>query len=174
MDKMIVGKIVKIHGIKGAVKVIPIIDEEVNFADLKGVFIGNSEVFHEFQEVFAVSGAVGVLFKDIKSVDDARKTVNEFIYADRKVLEDLTDVNSFFIEDLKGSKVYLESEDGEYVGVLKEIDNFGSADIFYINSVKYKNLTIPHVEGLIKIFHQDEKILVLNKKGFSEVAVYGD
>lgn len=171
MDKLIVGKIVKIHGVKGAVKINPVIDDEIEFSDLKGVFIDSDSKFYEFEEVFAVSDMIGVKFKDINSVDVAKGLVGKFVYAEKSVLESLVESNSFFIEDLKGSKVYL---DGDEIGVLDEIDNFGSADIFYINSKKFKNLSLPHVEGLINLFDENKKCLYLSKQVFDEVAVYDD
>lgn len=174
MEKLIVGKIVKLHGIKGSVKVIPVIDENIKFSDLKGVFYENDNVFHEFEEVFAVSDQIGVKFKDCNSVDDASKLVGKFLFADKSYLESLVSEESFFIEDLKASKIYIDSLDGEFIGVLDEIDNYGSADVFYIKSEKYKNLTIPHVQGLIKLFDEKNKSIILNKDVFSEVAVYGD
>lgn len=174
MDKLIVGKIVKIHGIKGAVKVVPVIDDEIEFSDLKGVFIDNDDNFHEFEEVFAVSDQIGIKLKDFNSVEEANKIVGKFLYADRNLLESLVESNSFFIEDLKGSKIYLESKNGEYVGILDEIDNFGSADVFYVKSSKYKNLSMPHIQGLIKLFDEKNHIIYLNQDKFEEVAVYGD
>lgn len=172
MDKLIVGKIVKIHGVKGAVKINPVIDEEMNFADLGGVFVDFDGKFYKFEEVFAVSDMVGVKFKDVNSVDEAKQMVGKFVFAERDVLEKLVETNSFFIEELKGSSVVLN--DGTKIGVLDEIDNFGSADIFYIKSDKYKNLSLPHIEGLVENFNEASKVLTLRKEVFDEVAVYDD
>jgi len=172
MDKLIVGKIIKIHGIKGAVKIDPVIDDDIKFSDLQGVFIGFEGKFHEFEEVFAVSNVLGVKFKDINSVDEANKIVGEFVLADKNVLENLVENDSFFIEELKGSNIYFD--DGTSVGVLEEIDNFGSADIFYIESKKYKNLSVPHIDGLIVEFNESNKKLIISKSKFDEVAVYDD
>lgn len=172
MEKLIVGKITKTHGIKGAVKVSPVIDEDIEFADLKGVYIDNDAVFHEFEDVFAVSDVLGVKFKDVNSVNEANQIVGKWLYADKVVLENLTDENSFFIEDLKGSKVFLDSDKNDCIGIVEEIDNFGSADIFYIKSSKYKNLTLPHIEGVISLFDLENKKLYLSAVKFNEVAVY--
>ena len=173
MEKYIVGKVTKLHGIKGAVKVVPIIDEEVDFSKIGGVYLDNDSEFYEFEDVFAVSNMLGIKFKNINSVNEANNIIGKFIYADKSVLDNLVSTNSFYIEDLKGSNVYLDT-DKDFIGVLDEIDNFGSADVFYIRSVQYKNLTLPHVEGLVKIFEMDNKKLILNKQKFEEVAVYGD
>ena len=172
MDKLIVGKIVKIHGIKGAVKVNPVIDEEMNFADLGGVYVDFDGDFLKFEEVFAVSNMIGIKFEGVDSVDLANKLVGKFVFADKAVIESLVAENSFFIEELKGSKVVLDDETD--VGNLVEIDNFGSADIFYIKSEKYKNLSLPHIEGLVVCFDEQNKKLVLSKNVFDEVAVYDD
>ena len=172
MEKLIVGKIVKVHGIKGAVKINPVIDEEMNFADLGGVFVDFDGKFHEFEEVFAVSDMIGVKFKDVSTVDEAKMLVGKFVFAERDVLEKLVETNSFFIEELKGCVVVLDDENK--IGVLEEIDNFGSADIFYIKSAKYKNLSLPHIEGLVVKFDQANKVLTLSKNVFDEVAVYDD
>ena len=172
MDKLIVGKIVKLHGIKGAVKVDPVIDENIDFAELGGVFIDFDGEFHKFEEVFAVSDMLGVKFEDVNSVDEAKSLVGKFVLVDKSVLESMIDDNSFFIEELKGSNVSFE--DGESIGILDEIDNFGSADIFYVKSSRYKNLSMPHIEGLIVMFDEANRDLVISRKVFEEVAVYDD
>ena len=172
MDKLIVGKVVKIHGIKGAVKIDPVIDDGINFIDFGGVFVGIDGEFHDFEEVFAVSNIIGVKFKNVNTVEDAQKLVGKFVYVEKDAIEDLVDNNSFFIEELKGSNVILD--DGEMLGILDEIDNFGSADIFYVKGSKYKNLLMPHIEGLIVNFNEKENKLILNRKVFEEVAVYDD
>lgn len=172
MDKLIVGKIIKIHGVKGGVKIDPIIDDGVNFADLGGVFVDLDGDFYKFKEVFAVSDKIGVVFENVDSVSVAQKLVGHFVYAKKEILESLVDRNSFFIEDIKGSKVYFEN--GDEIGIVDEIDNFGAADVFYINSHIYKNLTIPHIEGLIVVFRPEKKELVISKHVFDEVAVYDD
>ena len=97
MDKLIVGKVVKIHGVKGAIKVVPIIDNEINFSSLKGVFIDNDTNFHEFEEVFAVSDMLGIKLKDINDVNKAKSMVGKFLYAEKSVVESLTDGESFFM-----------------------------------------------------------------------------
>ena len=172
MDKLIVGKIVKLHGIKGAVKVDPVIDDNIDFAELGGVFIDFDGEFHKFEEVFAVSDMLGIKFEDVNSVEEAKSLVGKFVLVDKSVLESMIDDNSFFIEELKGSNVSFE--DGESIGILDEIDNFGSADIFYVKSSRYKNLSMPHIEGLIVMFDEANRDLVISRKVFEEVAVYDD
>ena len=172
MDKLVVGKVTKIHGIKGAVKIVPIVDDNVNFADLGGVFIDNDSIFHEFEEVFAVSDVLGVKFADVNSASEASAIVGKFVYANKETLESLVEDGSFYIEEMKGCKVLLSS--GEEVGELTEIDNFGSADIFYIKSQKYKNLCLPHIEGLVLEFSEKAKTIKLSEDKFKEVAVYDD
>ena len=41
-------------------------------------------------------------------------------------------------------------------------------------SAKYKNLSLPHIEGLVVKFDQANKVLTLSKNVFDEVAVYDD
>ena len=172
MDKLVVGKIIKTHGINGGVKIDPVVDDGVNFADLGGVFVDSDGDFHKFKDVFAVSDKIGVVFDDVSSVQEAQKLVGHFVFASKEKLESLVDKNSFFIEDIKGSKVFFEN--GDEIGIVEEIDNYGSADVFYIKSHIYKNLSIPHIEGLIVVFKPDKKELVISKHVFDEVAVYDD
>jgi len=169
MDNLVVGKVVKPHGVKGSLKVIPVIDDGINFSDLNGVFVDFNDDFYEFEDVFAVSDMVGLKLKDVNTIDDANKFVGKFLYVKKEVMDKLIDNNSFYIEELKGSKVYLGNE---FIGLLDEIDNFGSADVFYIKSQKYKNLSLPHVQGLVDLFNESNKELYLNKDKFLEVAVY--
>ena len=63
--------------------------------------------------------------------------------------------------------------DCKNIGKLDDIQNFGSADIFYIKD-NSDTLLLPFVKDLIESIDTNKEIIYLNKDKFNEVAVYED
>ena len=165
MEKIEIGKIVKEQGIKGDVKVILFADENFNFANLKTVYVNGKEA--KVERVYKLNGGIGVKLDIIDSRNTAALYKNALVYALKSDLA--CEAGRFFIADLLGKAVELTS--GEAIGKLVDVQNFGSADIFYIKT-QNKQVLVSHIDGLIEKL-QDDK-LVLNEEKFRQVAVYED
>ena len=165
MEKIEIGKIVKEQGIKGDVKVILFADESFNFANLKTVYVNGKEA--KVERVYKLNGGIGVKLDVIDSRNTAALYKNALVYALKSDL--VCEAGRFFIADLLGKAVELTS--GEAIGKLVDVQNFGSADIFYIKT-QNKQVLVSHIDGLIEKL-QDDK-LVLNEEKFRQVAVYED
>ena len=165
MEKIEIGKIVKEQGIKGDVKVIIFADESFNFANLKTVYVNGQEA--KVERVYQLNGGLGVKLDIIDSRNTAALYKNALVYALKSDL--VCEAGRFFIADLLGKAVELTS--GEAIGKLVDVQNFGSADIFYIKT-QNKQVLVSHIDGLIEKL-QDDK-LVLNEEKFRQVAVYED
>lgn len=165
MEKIEIGKIVKSQGIKGDVKVIVFADDNFDFASIKNVFIGDQPA--KIERVYPLGGAFGVKFSVISTRNEAELYRDKLVYANKEDIKILE--NQFFIADLLGSEVVLST--GEVIGKMYDVQNFGSADVFYIKKDN-KFVLCSHIEGLIKK-HEGEK-LVLDAEIFKKVAVYED
>lgn len=165
MEKIEIGKIVKEQGIKGDVKLILFADADFDFSLLKKVYINNKEAMIE--RCYPVSGGLGVKFDIINSRNLAGTFKNALVYADKQDIECKQD--RFFIADLINKTVYLD--DGEIIGKLVDVQNFGSADVIYIASNE-KDILVSHIDGLIE--KVDGAKVVFNAEKFNQVAVYED
>ena len=88
------------------------------------------------------------------------------VFADKEQLP--LEEGRFFIDELIGCSVRLN--DGTFVGVLDEILQNGSADV-YVAVKDDKKILFPFLKDLTIRIDVDAKEILLDKKRFSEVSV---
>lgn len=170
-DYLIIGQIVKPQGVKGQLKVKVLSDDANRFDDIKTVFIKKDENF----EVLSVKEAdtrgeyAYIMLNGIDDMDAAEKLKNEFLYVDRENALKLEE-GKYFICDLIGASI--SNDIGEELGVLEDILQTGSADIYCVKGKK--NLMFPALKKLITIIDVNNKKIIVNSEVLSEVAVYED
>ena len=123
-----IGKIIKVFGIKGELKVFPTTDELRRFDKLKKVFLlKNSKdidtatfediITLEVVNVKYLKNNPVIKFDKIDSIEEAEKYIGFDIYVDRVNAIDLSN-NEYFIVDLIGLKVYDHSK---FIGIVDDI-----------------------------------------------------
>ncbi len=127
MQFVCVGKIIKPQGIKGEVKILPLID-------IPAIFNGKHFLYIEKRETPLKSasyrlGYAYVLFEEITDRNVAEKYRNMKVYITKEEFEKLS-VDDFLIEDLIGTLIY--DENNEYVGQIMNVTNYGFDDILII------------------------------------------
>ena len=162
----IIGKIVSAHGIKGELRVYPLLDHIPEFETFKSLYINESE----FKIQGFRSSKQFVILK-LKGLNDrnSAESLSGYIYAE--VNEEL-DENEFFINDLHDLKVVDEND--LVLGKVESVSELGQTKLFIklLESFNKKNLLIiPFVEkfidtvdikaGFIKI-KESEFLLSLN------------
>ena len=136
MTLIAVGKIVNVHGIKGAVKIKPYLMHGKNLPQFNPLTDKSGKKSFEV----SVSGTQGeCLLANLKGIT-TREVAEQFkgleLYADRSKLPE-TENNEFYCCDLVGMKVIKEgSEFGKVVSVM----NFRAGDILEIQTMKGKQL----------------------------------
>ncbi len=126
IDKICVGEIVGVHGIKGEVKVKSFTEIDRN---LESYGILSDQYQHQL-EIKITGHSKELLRVKIKGIDDRNKA-KEFIgcrlYAARNALPELKSKDEFYQADLIGLNVRLEN--GQNVGEVVGIYNFGAGEI---------------------------------------------
>ena len=122
-----VGKIIKPQGIKGEVKIKPLID-------IPAIFNGKHQLFLEkreskFSHATFRLGYAYVKFDEITDRNVAEKYRNKFVYITKEEFAKLAD-DDFLIEDLVGSLLY--DENGEFVGQIMGVTDYGFDDILIV------------------------------------------
>ncbi len=163
LDLLEIGKIVRTHGIKGAVKVIPYVEND--FKTFNQVFIGPKRVSAKIKNVLTLNNAYAVNFDIIPDIDTAEKFKNQSIYIDRSQYADMQ--NSLYLSDLIGKKVI--SEKGEVLGELIDYSNYGASDILEIKCgvVTY---SLPFVDDVI-VFDLDKDAFMIEEQKFKDMRV---
>ena len=154
------GQIVNVFGIKGFVKVVPYTEDISRFKQLDKVFLvkDNIKKEYEIEEIKYHKNFVLVKFKYINTVEDAETLRNYYIQVKRENLGELEE-GTYYIADLLGLDVY--SEDGKLLGVLEDIYNTGSNDIYVVREKNGKQILLPAINDVIKEINiKDKKILV--------------
>lgn len=158
-EKLEVGQIVNTFGIKGFVKIYPYVDDIKRFDNLKDVYIKlkKQEQKLEIEEVKYQKNMVLLKFKGIETVEQAEALRNAMVEIDRKDAIPLEE-GQYFIADLLGLEVYLDS--GDKLGILEDIFNNGSSDIYVVKNELGKQFLLPYIDDVIKNIDLEKGITV--------------
>jgi 16S rRNA processing protein RimM len=140
-DKICIGKIIGVHGIKGEIKVKPLTDEPNRYYDLENIYINKNENTTEYliEKVRMHKHNILLLLKEVEDRNIAELLINGDIYINENERIELKE-NEYFVTDLIGSSVY-EKENlklGEIIDVIKT----GAVDVISIKGEK-KDYLIP-------------------------------
>ena len=148
-----VGKIIGVHGLKGATKV-------YSYAEALSVFEPSSSIFltsaGRRRETYTIKWVKphsrGILLglKDITNRDQALKLVGSEILIERTRLPELEN-GSFYWCDIIGLSVF--SSEGEYLGRVASIIATGSNDVYVVkdpDNSKDNEILIPAIESVVQ------------------------
>lgn len=162
-----IGVIVKPQGIRGEMKVHPMVDDVSRFSVLKEVYVNG-----EKRKVGKTRTAGENVFLFLQGVSDrnAAETLRGATLAVSREDAIKLPQGRYFIADLLGAT--LAFEDGETVGTLTEIAT-AHTDVF--TGEKDGNVfRFPFLKDLVLGIENDGKKIVLSRKRFGETAVYED
>lgn len=166
MDKIVFGKIVKPQGLKGEVKVLLSTNQTDFIKNLKSLYIGENIIPVEIEKSYFVGKFVVFKFFGISSIKDAEKIRN----LDVSVLKDdfVISEDNYLIEDLIGSMIYDEND--KEIGRLKEILQYGAADIFVVYA-DGREYSFPFINEVVLKIYPRQKVIIVSKKKFDEVKI---
>ena len=160
MKNLEIGQIVNTFGIKGFVKVKPWVNDVTRFDDLKKVYIKIRKEQKEFEieEVKYHKNQVLLKFKGIETIEQAEVYRNAILEISREDAIPLEE-GEYFIADLLESEVF--TDEGEKLGILEDIYNTGSCDIYVVKNELGKSILLPRIDDVIKeIDVENKKIIV--------------
>ena len=151
-DKIIVGKLGKVRGLDGALKIILLTDFEGRFDDLKEIFVGGNLM--RVEKVFKVGGENFIKFVGVDDREVAKTLTNKFLTVDKKNAAPLDD-GEFYTFDIIGCEVF---DADKKIGIVANVLKTGSNDVFQV--VGESEILIPALKSVVK------KIDIANKKIF--------
>lgn len=160
-ERLEVGQIVNTFGIKGFVKIYPYVDDITRFDNLKNVYIKSKkqEQKLEIEEVKYQKNMVLAKFKGIDTLDQAQNLRNAYVEIARKDAIQLEE-GQYFIADLLGLPVFIDT--GEKLGVLDDIFNNGSTDIYVVKNELGKQFLLPYIDEVVKDINLEEKKIIVH------------
>lgn len=164
MNLLEVGKILRPHGIKGAVKVECLVD--AHFSMFNQVFVTEKRAKAQVKNVQSLNGDFYIVTLDIiPDVDTAEKFRNQSIYIDRDLYPEFKD--QVYLSDLINKPVL--NEKGEQIGYMVDYEDYGASVILTIKA-GFASYQIPYVKDII-IFDDDKDSFVINQQTFEDVRV---
>lgn len=147
-ERFQVGIITSPHGVRGEVKVYPTTDDPRRFKRLKEVVLdtGKGDVLLEIESVKFLKKLVVVKFKGLDGPEDAEKYRQKSLYVTRENAVRLGR-DEYFIADLMGLRVL--DEDGEEIGVLREVLETGANDVYIIDMKDGRELLLPAIKECV-------------------------
>lgn len=159
-----VGQVVNTYGIKGFVKVVPLVDNNNQFKNFKVLYVQGKNNIHELQieEVKFSKNLVLIKFKGIETIEQAEELRNLYLQAKRSDIK--LEEGAHFIVDLIGLEVY--TEEGILLGKLKEVLQPGANDVYIVEDEAKKEILLPAIPDVIKkIDIANNKMIVKLLKG---------
>ncbi len=188
LERLRIGEIVSVHGVKGALKVLPLTDNPIRFCSLAEVDVvpkrGNRNGIVDKNgttyKVISATPAGNVVLLKLYGIDDRDKAEQfrgMFLEIPREKAVKLPK-DSYFIGDLLGCTV--KTEDGEVLGKLTDVQSTGANDIYEVteivndgegsNKPKKKTIWLPAIGDVIKDVDVEKgEIIVSLLPGLREV-----
>ncbi|MGI6049725.1 MAG: ribosome maturation factor RimM [Acetivibrionales bacterium] len=156
-EYLIVGTVINTHGVKGELKVNPITSDVSRFDYLTYVSIKRGSEFKEYRVLSRRyhKGFVLLLLKGIETMDEAEKLKGMDLYVARKHAIELEE-DEFFMADIIGLEVY---EGEKRLGILTDILETGSNDVYIITDDNKKELLIPALKSVVKVIDIEERVM---------------
>lgn len=165
MNLLEIGKIVRVHGVKGAVKVISYVDED--FSIFKHVYLTHKRVNANIKKVQPLNGDAYIVFFDIMpNIETAETYKNQSVYIDRNEYREFEE--KVYLSDLINKAVV--NENGEDVGKMVNFDDYGATIILTIKcgAVSYD---IPYIDELIR-YDRTVNCFIINQQKFEDLRVW--
>ena len=157
-NKLLFGKIVGVHGIKGFLKVQYFTETPYSLVDYGPLTDESGEKLFDFEIKNAKKGNVIIAMKGIETRNDAELLVGQELYVDEDLLPE-PDEDEFYHKDLEGMAVI--SENNDEIGTVKAVVNFGAGDLLEIILKSGKSELIPfHKDYVLKVDQGVQKIVV--------------
>ncbi|MDH5763499.1 MAG: ribosome maturation factor RimM [Nitrospinota bacterium] len=161
MDWVPVGDITKTHGLKGEVKLRPLVINPGLVQGARGARIvgddGNS-VETVIEKVRGQGGRWIVKFKNFKTVEEAQTLVGSSVEICREDFQPLPEGEYYWFQ-IEGLQVF--DEEGRYYGTVNEIISTGSNDVYVVQDGD-KELLLPMIDSVVKSIDLKEGKLIFH------------
>ena len=164
MKEIQIAKILRPHGVKGAVKVSVSIPD-IPFSTYTNVYLGKSKIPSKITKVMPLNGFYSIMLDTIKTCEMAETYRNQPIYVAREEYDIFDDV--MLPQDYIGLEVV--TTDGRDIGIVVDVENYGSADILSINC-NGTTYMVPFVEDTLQ-FDKLQNKFVIDYNRFLEIRV---
>ena len=165
MERLTIGEVLKPQGIRGELKIKTFTDFPEDVKAFKTVYIDDTP----YKILSFRVGTDGAAYVGLRGIPDRNAAE---LFRGKKLegaREDAPALNEgqYYIVDIIG--LSCETEEGEFLGVVKDVTNL-SSDVYTLEK-DGKNILFPAVNGVVVKVDLENKKLIVNKAKFDEIAV---
>lgn len=159
MDRVTIGKISRVRGVKGEMVVVPLTDDPRRFCKLQKVIISKEESTNEFlvERAREFKRKVLLKLKQVESPEEAKKLVGGFIEIEKDQMVELPE-ERYFIFDIIGLQVLTTK--GQRIGKVKEVISLPTNDLYLVEGDK-KQYDIPAIKKVVKRIDLEKKEMII-------------
>ena len=146
-----VGSITQTHGIRGEVKVFPLTDDISRFKNMKNLLLDAGKegyISLEVENARPQKNLVILKFKGIDNINDIEKYKGHGLYVTKDNRVDLKE-DEYFIADLIGCEVFLDSDKDNRFGTISDVMETGANDVYEITLESGKTVLVPAIKDCI-------------------------
>jgi len=146
MDKVLIGEVLRPHGLSGELRIYPLTTDPERFLKLQGVFLRQGEIDQYFKIITArvQMDFVFITFKGIDSIDEAEKYRGSKVRIDRSEVPPLTEGWYYF--ELEGMQVY---EGDTLLGTLSQVLETGANDVYVVKGTNGE-ICVPALKSVVQ------------------------
>jgi 16S rRNA processing protein RimM len=146
MNEVLIGEVIKPHGVQGELKVYPITDNPQRFKKLKEVILVQNQVSRRLKVLSTKVQPDGVylILEGVNNRDEAEKLRGWAVKIDRAEVPPLKDGWYYF--ELEGMQVY---EGDTFLGILTQVLQTGANDVYLVKGAKGE-ICIPALKSVVK------------------------
>jgi len=169
-DYLRIGAVVRAHGVRGAIKVVPTTDDPRRFLDLAEVFVEQGGSYRPVAVLQAqlLNDGVSLQLAGIDTRDEAEKLRGAYLCVDRAHAVTLAP-DSYFVADLVGCEA-LDTA-GRRLGRVTDVLSLPANDVYEIDGGR---LLVPALKRVLATVDLAGKRIVFDADALAEVAVYAD
>ena len=166
MEKIQIAVVVKPQGLNGELKCKLFNPNNEILKNVKEIYLEGKDVPSRVVSMRFLNDFMFLKLGTITTREKADLLRGFGIYVDKNLVEIPDD--EFIISDIIGSEV--QDEDGNYIGTLNDVQNYGATDIFVIEQYK-REYMVPFVNDIIKKILPKQKLIIVNRQNYDEAKV---
>jgi len=159
MNRVTIGQISRVRGLKGEIVVVPMTDDPRRYFDLETVTISKEEI----TKIFAIEvarefkGKILLRLKQVENPEEAQKLVGGFVEIEKEQMVKLPD-GRYFVSDMVGLEVF--TTQGRRIGKIKEIISLPANDLYVVEG-DGKQYDIPALKTVVKKIDLQKREMII-------------
>lgn len=153
MEKILMGKIVNVVGLKGEVKVYSYTDRNERFEELESIWLDNK--MYNIENVRYQNQVVILKLEGINDRNQAEAQRNKKVYIEESDLQELPE-DTYYVRDLIGMEVVTDT--GK-LGTISDVIQNSAQDLYEVKTEGGKKVYIPVVKQFVQDVDMDSRIV---------------